>query len=107
MKENLLRIINYYGVIPQLKYFQSEVFELNQAIIEYEDEQSLKELLNIKMVDSDISNKKHITEEVADVLVMLLQFIYYFDLESKEIEKVFNYKINRQLNRIEGENYKE
>lgn len=37
MKEDLLKIINTYGVMPQLKYFQSEVFELNEAIIKYED----------------------------------------------------------------------
>lgn len=35
MKEDLLKIINTYGVMPQLKYFQSEVFELNEAIIEH------------------------------------------------------------------------
>ena len=33
-KEKLLKIINHYGVIPQLKYFQSEVFELNETIID-------------------------------------------------------------------------
>ena len=32
MNEKLLKIINHYGVMPQLKYFQSEVFELNEAI---------------------------------------------------------------------------
>lgn len=31
MKEDLLKIIEHYGVMPQLKYFQSEVFELNEA----------------------------------------------------------------------------
>lgn len=36
MKNDLLKIINHYGVIPQLKYFQSEVFELNEAIISAE-----------------------------------------------------------------------
>ena len=35
-KEELLKIINTYGVMPQLKYFQSEVFELNEAIFEKE-----------------------------------------------------------------------
>ena len=103
MEEKLLKIINNYGLLTQLKYFQTEVFELNQAIIEYEDEQSLKELLNIKMVDSDISKKKHITEEVADVLVMLLQFACYYNLDPSEINKVIDYKIERQLNRIESE----
>ncbi len=33
MKEDLLKIIDTYGVMSQLKYFQSEVFELNESII--------------------------------------------------------------------------
>lgn len=37
MTDKLLKIINHYGVMPQLKYFQSEVFELNEAIIKYEN----------------------------------------------------------------------
>ena len=35
MKETALKVINHYGVMPQLKYFQSEVFELTEAIIDY------------------------------------------------------------------------
>ena len=34
MKEDILKIINHYGLNHQLKYFQSEVFELNEAIVE-------------------------------------------------------------------------
>ena len=33
MKDDLLKIISFYGVLPQLKHFNSEVFELNEAII--------------------------------------------------------------------------
>ena len=33
MNEKLRKIINHYGIDKQLKYFQSEVFELNEAII--------------------------------------------------------------------------
>ena len=41
-KEKLLKIINTYGVIPQLKYFQSEVFELNESIINYNNAKESK-----------------------------------------------------------------
>ena len=37
MKNNLLKIINNYGLIEQFKYFQSEVFELNEAILRYDE----------------------------------------------------------------------
>lgn len=33
MDEKLRKIINHYGLNAQLKYFQSEVFELNEAIV--------------------------------------------------------------------------
>lgn len=39
MSDKILKIINHYGVRHQLKYFQSEVFELNEAIIEFENDE--------------------------------------------------------------------
>ena len=67
MQEDLLKIINHYGVMKQLKYFQSEVFELNEAIITREiDYNSLDATEKIIEID-----KQHIAEEIADVLVML------------------------------------
>lgn len=35
MKNKVLRIINNYGVIPQLKYMQTEMFEFVEAVINY------------------------------------------------------------------------
>lgn len=97
MKDRLLQIINHYRVIPQLKYFQSEIFEMNEAIIKYE---------NIPNgIYEHIKNeyKEHIAEEIADITVMLKQFQYYYGIEDKEIEEVMKYKIDRQLERIENE----
>ena len=94
MKEKLLKIINHYGVMTQLKYFQSEIFELNEAIInaEYSGSQPLDEEVN------------HIAEEIADVFMMLKQFQYYYGIGVDDIEKVVDYKVKRQLERIEKEN---
>lgn len=103
MKNYLLKIIDHYGVMPQLKYFQSEVFELNEAIIDYESEQSLKDILGIKIIDSDIEKKKHIAEEIADVLVMLNQFVEYYKIQESDIYMIMEQKISRQLERINGE----
>ena len=87
MKDKLLKIINTYGVLPQLKYFQSEVFEFNEAVIQYEN--------------TDTISKKNIAEEFADIMVMLEQFKAYYDLDNKEIMDIMEYKINRQIDRIE------
>ncbi len=103
MKTKLLNIINHYGVLPQLKYFQSEVYELTEAIIEYEQEQSLKDMLGIKMVDSDISKKEHIKEELADVLVMFEQFRLHYNISLEDIYKIGITKINRQTDRVKKE----
>lgn len=98
MEEKLLQIINHYGVLSQLKYFQSEVFELNEAIIscEYDDFSYYDEVCK--------SNKNHITEELADVMVMLCQFKEYYGIDGKEIMRIMNEKIDRQIGRIEKEN---
>ena len=103
MKTKLLNIINHYGVLPQLKYFQSEVYELTEAIIEYEQEQSLKDMLGIKMVDSDISKKEHIKEELADVLVMFEQFRLHYNISLEDIYKIGITEINRQTDRVKKE----
>lgn len=94
MKDDLLKIISFYGVIPQLKYFQSEVFELNEAIIKYE---------NIPNgIYEHIKNeyKEHIAEEIADCMVMLKQFQYYYGITDEEIINNMQFKIKRQLERI-------
>lgn len=100
-KEKLLKIINHYGVIPQLKYFQSEIFELNEAIINRE----LKKTVEYEIPLTEIVGAKdHIAEEIADVMVMLEQFKNYYEISSEEITKTFWDKVDRQLERIEKEN---
>lgn len=98
MKEQLMKIINNYGVIPQLKHFNSEVFELNEAIIRYDDEE-------YKYFDKvEKCHKDNITQEIADCYVMLEQFRLYYDIPAEQIKEQMQFKINRQLDRIEREN---
>lgn len=97
MEEKLLKIINHYGVMPQLKYFQSEVFELNEAIIRHEN------LPDGILGHTKNEYKNHIAEEIADVMVMLEQFKLYYGITSEEITKIFWSKVDRQLGRIENE----
>ena len=94
MKEKVLRIINNYGAIPQLKYMQTEMFEFVEAIIKYE---------NIPNgIYEHIKNeyKEHIAEEIADITVMLKQFQYYYGITDEEIINNMQFKIKRQLERI-------
>ena len=99
MNKELLKIIKHYGITPQLKYFQSEVFELNEAIIQYEmaygDMCYSEEAMN--------GQRQHIAEEIADVMVMLEQFRIYYGINIGEVGEIMNYKIKRQIERIENE----
>ena len=98
MKEDVLKIINHYGVMPQLKYFQSEVFELNEAIIDAEHNRYIG--IVREPCESCI---KHIAEEIADVIVMLYQFQEYYNISDDEIDEIMIEKIDRQLDRIKSE----
>ena len=100
MKDDLLKIISTYGVLPQLKHFQSEVFELNEAIIRKEIEYQFCET-TVKM---DRENLKHIAEEIADCMVMIHQFQLYYGIENKQIEEIMKFKIDRQLERLNKDN---
>ena len=97
MDKDLLKIIEHYRLMPQLKYFQSEVFELNEAIINYNN---AKESI---YTQDFITLKQHITEEMADVMVMLMQFKEYYHIDGNDIMKIMREKIDRQLGRIENE----
>ena len=90
MKEKVLKIINNYGVMNQLKYMQTEMFEFVEAVINYNN------LSNEK-------NKEHIEEEYADLMVMLEQFHAYYNLDDMHISEVMHQKIDRQLKRIEND----
>ena len=103
MKEDLLKIIKHYGVNAQQTQFAEEVFELQEAITHYEIENAWSELLKINVFNSDVAKKEHIAEEIADVMIMLGQFVYYYDINERNINKIADYKIKRQLERIKNE----
>lgn len=99
MKQDLLKIIKHYGIDKQLKYIHSEYFELDEAIIV---DNWAKDILTTKEYkDYKKESIKHIAEELADVMVMLKQFQYYYGIEDSEIEDIMKSKIQRQLERIE------
>ena len=100
MKEELLKIINHYGIKHQLKYIHSEYFELDEAITQKEYPAIAKDHKPYELVEFE---KAHIIEEIADIEVMLDQFKAYYDIGQEEINKVKDYKIKRQLERIENE----
>lgn len=80
MNDKLLIIFNNYGKSHQVSKLLEEVGEFIETIIN--------------------EDKTNMVKEMGDVMVMLKQFQYYYEIEDKEIEEVMKYKIERQLNRI-------
>lgn len=101
MKDKLLEIINHYGIEKQLKYIHSEYFELDESILDYE--KSGWDFSNDTCLDIERDYSNHIAEEIADVMVMLKQFQYYYGISDEEIEKIMKEKVDRQLERIKNE----
>ena len=81
--KDLLKIITHYGLKPQLKYLHTEHYELDEACL--------------------IGTKENVAEELADMFVMLNQILLYFNITDEEIDKIADYKVERQLERIEKE----
>lgn len=117
MNEKLRKIINHYGIEKQLKYFQSEVFELNEAIIDSQKQsfsemftdacysicKTFADVLKLQLTGYKDTKREHIKEEIADVMVMLKQFQLYYNISTDEIKEVMKQKVDRQLERINYE----
>ena len=80
-------IANFYGDDSQMYMAIEEMSELTKEICKY------KRLPN---------NYEKIADEIADVKIVIEQLEYIFGV-SKEVEKRVNYKLERQLRRIEQE----
>ena len=102
MKDKLLQIIEHYGIDKQLKYIHSEYYELDEAIIKYEDYAYENYDYGVGKVEWG-RWRNHIAEEIADIIVMLKQFQYYYGISDEEIENIMLHKIDRQLERIDKE----
>lgn len=84
MNDSLLTIFNTYGKSHQVSKLLEEVGEFIETVMN--------------------EDKENIVKEMADVMVLLKQFQYYYDISDKQIEETMKFKINRQLKRIESEN---
>ena len=88
-KEQLQQIIDHYGHRLQKEMLFEEFAELQKEVC--------KELRNK-------GDKQHIAEEVADVYVILQQLQLMYGISDEKVELEVQKKIERTLDRIEGEN---
>lgn len=94
MREDCLKIIDHYGINHQQRKLAEEVFELQEAI--FANWYDIDGVTNVGYVE-------HIREEIADVIVILKQIQYYYEIPDEEIEDVMKYKVQRTLKRMEKE----
>lgn len=100
MKEKLLKIVDNYGVIHQLKKLNEECYEFIEAVRDYQEDYE-----KVNGVEDCINKyfKDNILEEFADVCVLLEQFKAHYNLDNEEIIYMMESKIDRQLKRMENE----
>ena len=83
MENKLLTIFNTYGKSHQVSKLLEEVGEFIETVIN--------------------DDKENMVQEMADCMVMLKQFQYYYGITDEEIINNMQFKIKRQLERIENE----
>ena len=86
-EEKVKKIAEHYGLKNQLRQLAEECCELS-----VESSHSARHGTTVKII-----------EEIGDVMLMIKQVIYLAKIEKCDIEDCINYKINRQLKRIEEE----
>ena len=84
MDDKIKTIADYYGLTNQKHKLREEMNELMEAIQEGEP--------------------GHIAEEMADVLIMIEQMRYFFDIGGEEVAACMDYKKIRTLEKIRRNN---
>ena len=85
--DKVKKIAEYYGLRNQLKQLAEECSELSVESLHYIRKGGTERLF----------------EEMADVLIMIQQVIHLLGCGREDIEKYAEFKIDRQLRRIEQE----
>lgn len=87
--ERIKTIADHYGIENQMRQLAEECSEL--AV---EASHSARIGTTVKII-----------EEMADVLIMMEQVIYLAGIDKCDIEDCINYKLDRQIKRIENESF--
>lgn len=91
MEGNLLKIFKHFGSVNQRKKLCEEFMELQDELY-----------VNYLLQDEDYEN---LLTEIADVLVLIMQFAYAYGFSKEDIEEEMKIKIIRTLERLENGYY--
>ena len=87
--ERIKTIADHYGIKKQMRQLAEECSELT-----VEASHSARKGTTVKII-----------EEMADVEIMIEQIIYLAKIDRKDIEECIQYKLERQMKRIEDETF--
>ena len=96
--ERIKFIADHYSRRNQTIKVLEELAELQQAICKLHNSSENGEILN-----KQIPLKDNVREEIADVVIMLNQLLYLHNIDEAHIVNLINFKLDRQLERIENE----
>lgn len=99
MNEHLFDIINFYGLRNQLKQLYSEVYDLTEAVLECEDQ-----IEDNDKVTTWIPYIDQVTNEIADIQVLLEEFKQFFGISDNTVKYKMIYKIQREIERMKEDN---
>lgn len=97
------KIADTYGYDAQSRQCIEEMAELTQAINKYWRKDLKCGQLTPLQVPIGSPQEKSIIEEIADVEICISQMKYLLAIREKDVNKVIEQKLDRQLERIESE----
>ena len=83
-------VLEKKGITHQTMVLGEELSELNQAASKA-----------VRYGTNDA--KEHLSEEIVDVIVMLKQFMFYYNVSEKEIEDIVSWKLGRLERKVVGD----
>ena len=106
--EKLEKICQHYGIRKQIKKLSEEVFELQEAVIDTDQEWHFSTDnplvdINQPIIQHIAKNQGHIAEELADVMVLWEQIRLHYEVPIQVIQGIMKEKVERQLKRIKEE----
>lgn len=104
--EDIIKTVNdiaeHYGTEDQAMQTMEECGELIQALNKYLRATGKGQKTDIRM----IAAYHGVVEEMADVLIMILQMKHLLDISDEDIESYVKFKVHRSMERIETEDKK-
>lgn len=88
--EKLKKITSHFGIETQLMKFMEEIGEF------------INECYKRHYVDPEAGS---VEDETADILVLLSQLLIYFNVDVDKVQKIYDEKLNRTIERIDKDWY--